>query len=288
MTEKVKERPRENYQSRSSLDRGRVIPSRGPEKPAFQKTLQSMMEQQASDSSHPFGSPSATETKEAVKNVLSQQDRYGRDKEKFEKQMQEKETDRDDSHRSTGSKDSAPRAKQAEKRVIARSGVSEHHSQGEGHSEGGGGGFSGRGRRGKEGGLFTQTQGPRRAASTATTRSRFSTEAPPAAPMTTKGAEVLQKIISKALPKAVMDQILQYCRVMTKTDGDKEVDMQLHEEIFKGLRIRVSGLKGKVEATFLTPSREVLTYFQAQKGEIRRLLTEKGIDVGNIDVIMIS
>ena len=73
---------------------------------------------------------------------------------------------------------------------------------------------------------------------------------------------------------------------MTKVDGDKEIDMQLHEEVFKGLKLRVAVVKGKVAATLSTQSAEVRDLFQAQKHELHKALTEKGIDVSSIDVTM--
>jgi flagellar hook-length control protein FliK len=89
------------------------------------------------------------------------------------------------------------------------------------------------------------------------------------------------------IPKAVMDQLVQYCRIVTKTDGDKEIDMQLHEQAFKGLRLKVSVNKGKVDATFTTESQEVMKLFNSQKAELRKALAEKGIEVGSINVVII-
>ena len=47
--------------------------------------------------------------------------------------------------------------------------------------------------------------------------------------------------------------------------GDKEMDVQLHETVFKGLRLKVRMVNGKAEVDFLTGSEEVRNLFQTQK-----------------------
>lgn len=87
--------------------------------------------------------------------------------------------------------------------------------------------------------------------------------------------------------KALLDQIVQYVRVLTKTNGEKEIDVSLHEKVFKGLRLRVSMRDSKAEVNFLTPSEEVRELFLAHRADLEKTLGEKGIDVRRINVIMI-
>lgn len=285
MAEKVNEnRPSPNRPDR--VDRGgRILaPQKTPEKSPFQKLLDETTQQK--DTGQQSGQPTAAETKEAVKPVLSQQERYGRDKDQFEKRLKEKESDRDDA-KTGGSKESGtPRAKEAEKRVIARSSVGEQKHQGEGEGGGHGSGGAGQGKKGKGFALGTESKGIRRGELGEAKPGGFilGSEPPAAGSM---AAAVLKAKAPAVLTKALLDQLVQYCRLVTKTDGDKEFDIQLHEEVFKGLRLRIAMVKGKVEATFVTQSQETRDLFQAQKSEIREALAQKGIDVQTINVIMV-
>ncbi|MBI4196682.1 MAG: hypothetical protein HY539_02555 [Deltaproteobacteria bacterium] len=88
--------------------------------------------------------------------------------------------------------------------------------------------------------------------------------------------------------KALLDQIVHYVKLLSKADGEKEMDISLHEKVFKGLRLRVATNHSRIEATFLTESESVRELFLARKGEIEKALAEKGIDVRKIDVTMIQ
>ncbi|MBI2083113.1 MAG: flagellar hook-length control protein FliK [Deltaproteobacteria bacterium] len=102
-----------------------------------------------------------------------------------------------------------------------------------------------------------------------------------------------QEIFSKktqtptVFTKELLDQIVQYVRILTKTNGEKEMDVSLHEKVFKGLRLRVSVKDSKAEVNFLTSSEEVRELFLAHRSDLERTLAEKGIDVRRINVIMI-
>ncbi len=87
--------------------------------------------------------------------------------------------------------------------------------------------------------------------------------------------------------KALLDQIVRYCRVVTKTDGEKEIELELNEKIFQGLRLRVSSKDGEMLATFETRSPEAHALFQAHKNDLKQVLQEKGIAVRSINVIMV-
>jgi hypothetical protein len=235
-------------------------------------------------------SHSNTETKEAVKPVLSQDERYGQQKESFEKNRRENDRDdREDTGRSTDGKEGTrPRAKEADKRVIGRQNLSERH-QGEGGHSGEGHGGSGQGRYRGKGLSLEEIHGQKGLLTETTLKSRFEAELHAAQTMMQPTASTKAPLMKQSplLSKTVLDQLVQYCRLVTKTDGDKELDMQLHEEIFKGLKLRVSVSKGRVDATFVTQSQDILKLFQSQKNQLREALSEKGIDVNSINVIMI-
>lgn len=282
---------RESYRpSRASLDRGgRLLNPQSQEKNGFQKLLEET-QQNNEFSLNDYSSHTNTETKEAVKPALSQDERYGQQKESFDKNRREADRDdRDDSGRTTDGKEGVrPRAKEADKKVIGRQNLSERdHGEG-GHS---GEGFAGSGQqrfRGK-GASLEKALGEKGILTETTLKSRFEAELHAAQTMMQPNATTKTPLpkMSPLLSKTVLDQVVQYCRLVTKTDGDKELDMQLHEEIFKGLKLRVSVHKGRIDATFVTESSETLKLFQSQKNQLRAALSEKGIDVNSINVIMI-
>jgi len=283
---------------RSNVDRGSRLIPRDPNKPSFQKVLEDTGQSPGEDAMNftPQGQGSTTETKEAVRAASSEQERfYNPDKDGFQKKLLEKERprDRDEPAKSGESKDAgAPRAKEAEKRVVGHGSLSERgHGEGEGGHAGGEGSGKGQGQRGQREFVNFSGMGLKGAAvkgdakgiihgsfemelHAAQSLARATLPAPPTKPL--------------AANKALMDQIVQYCRVVTKTDGDKEIDMQLHEAVFKGLKLKVSIDKdGKVVATFITESQEVSNLFNAQKDELKKALAEKGVAVESINVIII-
>lgn len=282
---------------RGTLNRGRILtPTRIPEKSPFEKLLENRQQDQEDASGETSSSggdqtpSSAPATREAVRPLLSQQERYGREKENFQKRMQERESDRDDVKSAGPSQESsAPRAKEADRRVIARGSVSQHKGQGEGGAEGQAG--SGRGGQPKKGKgspflpEIKEEKSLRRVSSAEAREARFSLER--TLPRTEGAALLKQARTAQLLTKALVDQLVQYCRLVTRTDGDKEIDMHLHEAVFKGLRLKVSMVRGKIEATLITQSEEVRDLFQGQKADLHKALAEKGIDVRSINVIMI-
>lgn len=291
---------RETYQpSRTALDRGGRTPSLNRvEKSPFDKILEETSQNADSlPNSRPEGT-SQTETREAIRAVVSQQDRYGKDKDhksEFQKKLTEKETDRDESRLKPSGDTSGLRAKEAEKRVIGRESPGEKKHEGGGHSQGhgeGGGMGQGQGKKGGKGmslGMSSRDMKGEGKVSVKEAGKAFHLENL----VSPQGKQALTpeisetKHLSQTLPKALIDQIVQYCRLVTRTDGDKEMEMQLHENIFKGLRLRVVLKEGKISVSLLASSDEVRGFFQARKQEMQESLMEKGIEVKAIDVIMI-
>lgn len=283
---------------RASDRSGRILtPHRVPEKSEFQRILEEAnLGNQFSNGSQPDPRTTQTATKEAVKWGGSQQERYGRQKESFEKRFAEKERDREKSGAERGGRSSSePRAKEAEKRVIARDGASEKKGGGKGGGQGQGHGSGegmGQGKKGK-GFAFTTLAGK----STGTAKgpqgrkSVFHLEGLVPSASILPG-QTLEKSVKAARShdllsnKALIDQLVQYCRLVTKTDGDKEMDLQLHEEVFAGLRLRVALVRGEVEVTFLAESEEVVGLFESQKSSLREAISQKGIAVREIRILL--
>lgn len=288
--DKIDNKPKEVYRPERPDKTSRLVVPRYTDKSDFEKVMEETDQKNSSSSGFSSsGQSSNTETKEAVRQVASQQERYGRDKDDNQKRNSDRERDRDDAAKPGESKESSgPRAKEAEKRVIGRGSLSERgHEGGEGGGHGTGSG-SGRGR-GTGTPLPLAMQGQGRAAGGHAARGKFDIELHAAQSVAQSLPASAPKPPPKPnmLTKAILDQIVQYARIVTKTDGDKELDMQLHEQVFKGLKLRVSVVKGKVDATFITESEEVLNLFNAQKSVLTQALEEKGIAVNSVNVIMV-
>jgi hypothetical protein len=280
---RIHEHRREIRTERTSSDRGKLLPTnRMPEKSPFQKVLDET--NLKSDLSAGYHQPTAAATREAVKPVLSQQERYGHDRQEFERRLQEHEGKRDDSRSADSKGTEGPRAKEAEKRVVARGATGERRQEGRGEGGGQAGGGLSHGKKGKEFMTGPELKGLHRGETAEGKAKLFTMEMQAARTAAQLGAK--QKSPT-TLPKALLDQIVQYCRLVIKTDGDKEFDIQLHEEVFKGLRLKVALEKGKIQATFVTSSQEIRGLFLARKSALRQALSEKGIDVASINVIMV-
>lgn len=295
MSDKVENRPdvrRETIRpDRPGQQGGRLLTPKVPgEKSPFDKVMEESKNESFMERM-PGEHASGTETRDAIRSVASQQERFGRPKEDLSKKSKEKDSDRDDSSKSGESREvSQPKGKEADRRVIGRSSTGEREGGGGQGGDKGPGTGSGRQSRGAPL-LPAELQGAQgEGMILQNVRGRFEMELQAAQSV---GTTTLATPAPKppkdpnVIPKTVMDQLVQYCRIVTKTDGDKELDMQLHDEVFKGLKLKVSVSKGKVEATFTTQSEEVMTLFNSQKAEIRRALSEKGIDVTAINVIMV-
>lgn len=284
---------REVYRpGRNTIERGARIPvSEKIGKSLFQKLLDDTNQQQEDTSwSRSSEFSRAPEVREAVKPALSQRERYGHDKESFEKRFSEKESEREEVKAGSGENSGVPRGKIAEKKVIGRGALSERGSGGGGKQGESRQGMGGQGKRG--GGFFDlsllrEVKSIRKQSLRDASQSRFALELASVKgqqPAVSTGVE--GTAAGREIPKALLDQIVQYGRLMTKTDGDKEIDLQLREDFFKGLRLRVTMAGEKVHASFVTSSTDVFQFFQAQKGPLHQLLSEKGVDVGSILVIM--
>ncbi len=283
---------RDLHRSRTNVDRGGRLLPRDPNNPNFQKVLEDTGTSSDSMTFTPQGQGLTTETKEAVRAAVSQQERFsgGQEKDDFQKRLNEKEREHDEPAKPGESKESsgAPRAKEAERRVVGRGSLSERgHGGGEGGRGGGEGSGKQEGQRGQKGFVAlpgSETGSGIKGEAKGIIHGSFEMELHAAQSL----AHPTPPTKPLAANKALLDQIVQYCRVVTKTDGDKEIDMQLHEVIFKGLKLRVMINKdGQVVATFVTQSKEVLDLFNAQKSELKKALAQKGIAVESINVIMV-
>ncbi len=90
----------------------------------------------------------------------------------------------------------------------------------------------------------------------------------------------------REMPKAVLDQIVQYVRVGVNKDLNKEMEIDFKDNFFNGLRLKVTSNGKEVSVEFIVPNRAVKQTFMQERENIALALGEKGIDCGSILVTM--
>ena len=172
------------------------------------------------------------------------------------------------------------KGKEAEQRVVSKHHPSKHSQDGEeGEGNGGQGAFAQhQGQKGFD--LSKQQAAQKKAQATQHALFGLQTRAE-----RVKGQSQDMQVPQK-LPDAVLEQILQYCRIIIKADGDKEMAMKLREDIFRGMDIQIALIKGKIEATFKTDRPAIKRLFDREKKNLAKALAEKSIEVRKIDVIL--
>ncbi len=87
-----------------------------------------------------------------------------------------------------------------------------------------------------------------------------------------------------ALTQQVLNKLVQYVRMGINRAGEKEIQVDLHEKIFRGLKLRVTTKGGKVGVHFRTADARGREVFEQQSDAIKSALAAKGIEVAELTV----
>lgn len=90
--------------------------------------------------------------------------------------------------------------------------------------------------------------------------------------------------IPKTLPQDVVNQIIRYAKVGQTRDGSHLFELECHQEVFRGLRLRIQAKNGKVNVEFLTANEEIRKLFVKEGPKLKIALQAKGIAVETITV----
>ncbi len=90
--------------------------------------------------------------------------------------------------------------------------------------------------------------------------------------------------IPKQLSQEILNQLVRYVRIGLNKEGNKEIELDLHKEVFKGLRLRLTANHGKVSVHFLTANSDVRELFKRETSKIEGALVARGIAVQEIKV----
>jgi hypothetical protein len=201
-------------------------------------------------------------TEQAVREVLKHQERRDQDRR------------RDDSERDEGrdsrSKDKHSQAKVAGQKVIAKGTL----KQGSGGAGGGRGGFG-------------QALGRKSMARMLTKAGARSIPVDLQAKFAARLAQAMKGATAAeqaALSQKILNLLVQYVRVGINREGEKEVQVDLHERIFRGLKLRVIARNGKVAVHFRTSDAQGRQALESNTSAIRDALSKKGIEVDEIVV----
>lgn len=96
------------------------------------------------------------------------------------------------------------------------------------------------------------------------------------------GAEPLR--VEKALPRKIIDEVVQAVRVGVNRAGDKEMQFDLKSHVLDGLRIRVSVHDNKVTTMLEVTTLEAQRKLEAHMGELAQTLEQKGLKVSELQI----
>lgn len=87
---------------------------------------------------------------------------------------------------------------------------------------------------------------------------------------------------SPALTQQVLNKIVQFVRVGINRKGEKEIQVELSDRIFRGLKLRVIARGGKIAVHFKTSDPNGRKAFEENREAIEDALAKKGIEVDEI------
>lgn len=209
--------------------------------------------------SQPLTQTTKQATEHAVKEGYKREDR-GRDDEKKEHKDKDEKGDR-------GSSSKRGDGKAADQKVVGKGHLKD--GRGGGGKEGRGGFSFGQGRRG-----LTLKQ--------AKVTSRMAQAAMQGKFMQKLQASMAKGVKGPALTQSVLNQLVQYVRVGINKEQQKEIRIDLHEKIFRGLKLKITSRDGKVLVHFMAADHQTRSVFDKNKDDIRKALEKKGILVEDI------
>jgi hypothetical protein len=244
--ERVKEKPRDDMKPR-------------PKESDFDQMLKksSFMVQ-----SRPQQMSSKTATEYAIKEAMKQEERQG----------EERKGDDKDKDKGKSSKNESRNAETRvqDHRVVAKGRL----KQGFGEGGGGGGGGGGYGMPGGRRGMSKVLQRSAEKSIPVDLKGRFAAKVADAAKTATAShAQLTQQVINK---------LIQYVKIGINAKGQKEIQMELNERIFRGLKLRVVAKGGKVGVEFISKDPKGRKVLEQNSDALKKALADKGIEVDEI------
>ena len=102
---------------------------------------------------------------------------------------------------------------------------------------------------------------------------------PVAKPKPTSGSERL-----RAIANEIAQKIVERVRVGTNAAGNAEFQIDLRNDVLKGLSIKLSAKNGKIHATFSGSDKEVLKMLEGQRETLKNALAGRGLTLEELRV----
>ena len=199
-------------------------------------------------------------TREGAREIIKKQEHKG-----DESKDKEKERGKD-----KGGGERKADAKVAEQRVVARGSLKDGRGSGGGGQGFQGGGYGG-GQRGRKGTAAELVKAGAKGLP-ADLKSRFIQKL-----KSTMGQDPAK------LSQEILNQLVAYVKIGINKKGKKEIMIDLHEKIYKGLKLKVTSEKdGKVSVHLLTANSKTRSVFKREQSSIKKALEDKGIEVDDI------
>ncbi len=238
-------------------------PPQKEQKSSFDEVLeQSRVQNQASFNSR---LQSQKATQQGVEELQGDQERRRQDRDK-------KDKDADQSGSRKDRSDSRDTATGDHRKVVGKGGTRDGENQG--GSAGGGSSGSGFGRKSSSK-VVESKKGERSRMDEAVRAEKF---------RETLAAKSNQNVKRAGLDPELLQKLVRYVRVGLNGLGEKEIQIDLHETVFRGLKLRLAAKDGKVKVHFLASEGETRRLFEKNSSEIRQALEAKGILVESIQV----
>ena len=236
-------------------------PTQKEQKSAFDELLEKSRAQQGQFDAR-FQSQKTTQ--QGVNEADSQQEKRRHekeDKDKEEKKESKGDGATDRSHVDTG-----------HRKVVAKGGTGEREGHGSGSGESRGGGSFEKKSTSKN---VELGKGEKARVGNFTNAEKFQQ-------MLSK--EVAQSNSRANLSPELIRELVRYVRMGVNRLGEKELQMDLHEEVFKGLKLHLTSAGGKVKVHFLTADGDTRRLFANSIPSLEKSLKEKGVLVESIQV----
>jgi hypothetical protein len=82
----------------------------------------------------------------------------------------------------------------------------------------------------------------------------------------------------------IVNKVVQYFRMKKGAAGETELQIGFHEEIFKGLRLRLISKDGKVSLHVLSGEGDVRRLFEKSRDDITQALKDKGVQLDSMTI----
>lgn len=87
------------------------------------------------------------------------------------------------------------------------------------------------------------------------------------------------------IPPEIVDKIVQNARFGMNAEGAHEFQVDLKQDVYAGLKMKIATKDGKVSVSFVAENAEVAAQFEAKAAQVTKQLTDRGLNVTSVNVM---